>query len=108
MRVKDARQTFVGIWIYQLLKGIPIEVWDGQQLRDFTYVEDAIDAFLLAALSESANGQVFNLGGDGVISLKDLAVLLVQINGGGVIPAPLVSAAPKPVDVLAFLQWFST
>ena len=41
MRVKDARQTFLGIWIRQLLEGKPFEVFgDGEQLRDFTYVDD--------------------------------------------------------------------
>ncbi len=73
MRVKDARQTFVGIWIRLLVEGKPFEVWDGHQLRDFTYVDDAIDAFLRAAASEKSNGQVFNLGGDCVISLKEIA-----------------------------------
>lgn len=83
MRVKDARQTFVGIWIRCLVEGKPFEVWGGDQLRDFTYVDDAVEAFLLAALSESANGQVFNLGSEQLISLKDLADLLLEINGGG-------------------------
>jgi UDP-glucose 4-epimerase len=83
MRVKDARQTFLGIWVRLILEGKPFEVWEGQQLRDFTYVDDAVNAFLLAAASDEANGKVFNLGGDCVISLKDLAALLVRINGSG-------------------------
>ena len=83
MRVKDARQTFLGIWIRLLVEGKPFEVWEGHQLRDFTYVDDAVDAFLLAAASTEARGEVFNLGGDCVISLKDLADLLVDLNGGG-------------------------
>ena len=52
MRVKDARQTFLGIWIRLLLEGKPFEVWDGHQLRDFTYVDDAVEAFLLAAADD--------------------------------------------------------
>jgi len=83
MRVKDARQTFLGIWIKLLSEGKPFEVWGGDQLRDFTYVDDAVTAFLLAAASEEANGQVFNLGSDGLITLKDLADLLVELNSGG-------------------------
>jgi len=83
MRVKDVRQTFLGIWIRLILEGKPFEVWEGGQLRDFTYVEDAIDAFLMAAANESANGLALNLGGKGVISLKDLAALLIEVNGGG-------------------------
>jgi UDP-glucose 4-epimerase len=83
MRIKDARQTFLGIWIRLLVEGKPFEVWEGDQLRDFTYVEDAVDAFLLAASSEESNGKIYNLGGDCVISLKNLADLLVKTSGGG-------------------------
>ena len=83
MRVKDARQTFLGIWLKLLIAGQPFEVWEGQQLRDFTYIDDAVEAFLSAAALEQANGQVFNLGGDGAISLKELADLLIAANGGG-------------------------
>ena len=83
MRIKDARQTFVGVWVRNLLEGREIEVWGGDQLRDFNYVDDAVEAFLLAALSEDANGRVFNLAGETVVSLKDLAALLVEIGGGG-------------------------
>jgi len=83
MRIKDARQTFVGIWIRLLLEGKPFEVWGGEQIRDFTYVDDCVDAMLLAAASEKANGKVFNLGGDCVISLENLAKKLVEVNGSG-------------------------
>ena len=83
MRVKDARQTFLGFWIRRLIEGKRFELWGGQQLRDFTFVEDAVDALLLAATNDAANGKVFNLGGDGAVSLKELADLLVEINGAG-------------------------
>ena len=52
-------------------------------MRDFNYVDDAIDALLLAAASDDANGRVFNLAGDTVVSLKDLAGWLVEIHGSG-------------------------
>lgn len=83
MRIKDARQTFVGVWIRQLLNGKPIEVWGGKQLRDFTDVDDAVDAFLLAAGEAQTDGEVYNLGGSEVIDLAGLAELLVRANGGG-------------------------
>ena len=60
MRVKDARQTFVGVWVRRLVEGEPFEVWGGEQLRDFTYVDDAVEAFLLAAAKPEAVGEVFN------------------------------------------------
>lgn len=84
MRVKDARQTFVGIWIRLLLEGKPFEVWEGGQKRDFTYVDDAVEALLLAALHPAAPGGVFNLGGaEPPVTLKELAELLIQANEGG-------------------------
>lgn len=100
MRVKDARQTFLGIWIRNVIEGKPIQVWgDGRQLRDFTYIDDCVDALLLAALHPAASGQIFNLGGLEVINLRDLAALTVEVAGGGsfeIIPYP---ADRKPIDI---------
>ena len=83
MRVKDARQTFLGIWVKFLLEGRTFEVWNGDQLRDFTYVDDAVDALLLAAMRDEANGRVFNLGGERPYTLRETAELLVAANGSG-------------------------
>lgn len=84
MRVKDARQTFLGLWLKQVLTGEPIKVFgDGNQLRDFNYVDDVVDALLKAAVSEHAMGKVMNLGSGEIISLRDLAQLLVRVNGAG-------------------------
>jgi nucleoside-diphosphate-sugar epimerase len=99
MRVKDARQTFLGIWIRLLLECKTFEVWDGHQLRDFTYVDDAVDAFLMVAANDDANGLIFNLGGDQVISLKDLAELLIEVNGGGEYIGKKFPADRKRIDI---------
>lgn len=99
MRVKDARQTFVGIWIRQILEGKPVEVWGGDQLRDFTYVDDAVEAFLLAATHPKAVGGVFNLGGVGRISLRDLAKTLVAVAGQGSYAVKAFPADRKKIDI---------
>lgn len=99
MRIKDARQTFVGIWVRLLLEGNPFEVWGGEQLRDFTYVEDVVDALLLAAKNINAYGQVFNIGGNGCISLKDLATLLTSIHGAGSFIERTFPATRKKIDI---------
>lgn len=92
MRVKDARQTFLGIWIRRILEGKPILVFgDGKQIRDFNYADDAVNAFLLAAESEDANGEIYNLGANDPINLKDTAEMLVSISGEGtyeIVPFP--------------------
>jgi UDP-glucose 4-epimerase len=107
MRVKDARQTFLGIWVRLLVEGKTFEVWEGQQLRDFTYVDDAVEAFLLAASSDQANGQVFNLGGDCIISLKNLADLLVSVNGGGEYVTRAFPADRRRIDIGDYYADFS-
>ena len=99
MRVRDARQTFLGVWIRLLVEGKPFEVWEGNQLRDFTYVDDAVDAFLMAAASDDANGKIFNLGGDRVVSLKELADLLVAIHGGGAYEVREFPKDRKRIDI---------
>ncbi len=92
MRVKDARQTFLGIWIRQLIEGKPILVFgDGKQVRDFNYVDDVVEALLLAAASDEANGEIYNLGAEDPISLKDTAELMIGIYGNGsyeIVPFP--------------------
>jgi UDP-glucose 4-epimerase len=83
MRVKDARQTFLGVWLRLVIQEKTFEVWGGEQLRDFTYVDDAVDAFIMAAACDESNGQIYNLGGESVVSLKELAENLIAANGGG-------------------------
>ncbi len=99
MRIKDARQTFLGIWVRLLAEDKPFEVWGGDQLRDFTYVDDAVDALLLAATCEEANGKAYNLGGDGVVSLKELADALVAANNGGEYTVRAFPADRKRIDI---------
>ncbi len=99
MRVRDARQTFLGVWIRLLVEGRPFEVWGGAQLRDFTYVDDAVEAMLLAAADGKARGQVFNLGGQPVVSLRQLADLLVSIHGAGSYQVREYPPDRRPIDI---------
>lgn len=81
MRIKDARQTFLGVWIRAALEGAPFEVWGGAQLRDFSYVDDVTRAMLLAAVTPGAFGEVFNLAGSPPASLLQTAELLAGLTG---------------------------
>ena len=100
MRVKDARQTFLGIWIRRVIEGLPFDVFgDGMQVRDFNYVDDVVDAILMCASTDEVNGQVYNLGSDETINFNDLAALLVSVNGSGeyrLVPFP---SERKPIDI---------
>jgi len=99
MRVKDTRQTFLGIWVRLLIEGKSFEVWGGEQIRDFTYVDDAVEAFLLAAEHDEANGQIFNLGGTESVTLRELAEMLVRVNGGGEYVIREYPGDRKPIDI---------
>ena len=100
MRVQDARQTFLGWWIRRLLDGEPLPVYgDGAQQRDLSYIDDVVEAMLLAAASEVTNGEVYNIGGDAPVSLGELAELLIRLHGGGRwmrVPFP---PAQKAIDI---------
>ena len=100
MRVKDARQTFLGIWVRLLIEGKPIKVYgDGKQRRDFNYVDDCVDALLLAGASDAANGKVYNLGSQEVISLKDLAEMMVNLGYGGAYELVPFPPERKAIDI---------
>jgi dTDP-glucose 4,6-dehydratase/UDP-glucose 4-epimerase len=108
MRVKDARQTFLGIWVRQLIEGNPIKVFgDGTQLRDFNYVDDCVEALLRAATDDVAVGRIYNLGSAEVVSRKDLALMMTQLVPGGrfeVVPFP---PERKAIDIGDYYSDFS-
>jgi len=83
LRIRDARQTFLGIWLRCVLEHRPFEVWGGAQLRDMTYVDDVTEAFLRAAATKACHGQVYNLGGSPPASLTDIAEMTIKAAGNG-------------------------
>lgn len=108
MRVKDARQTFLGIWVRLFLEGKPIKVFgDGLQLRDFNYVDDCVEAMLLAGLSDQANGKVYNLGSAEVVGLKALAEMIVKLGRGGLFELIPFPPERKAIDIGDYYSDFS-
>jgi UDP-glucose 4-epimerase len=83
MRIRDARQNFLGIWLRRVLEGEAFELWGGEQRRELLYVDDAAEAFLRAALTPETAGLALNVGGETPYSLLALAEALVRVNGGG-------------------------
>jgi UDP-glucose 4-epimerase len=99
MRIKDARQNFLGIWLRRVVEDDVFEVWGGEQKRDLTYVEDAVDAFLAAGTPTVAPGPAYNIGGSIPITLSDLAVLLVQVAGCGRFEVKPFPPERKRIDI---------
>jgi UDP-glucose 4-epimerase len=93
--MKHGRQGFIAVFIRRAVEGEDIQVYgDGSQLRDFTYVSDAVAAFLTIALVEEAYGKAFNLGGLEPVRLLDVATLCQELAGGG----GAVQTVPWPED----------
>ncbi|WP_345893063.1 NAD-dependent epimerase/dehydratase family protein [Roseomonas acroporae] len=102
MRIRDHRQTFLGIWVRRVLEGEPFEVWGGEQLRDLAYLDDVVSGFLLAAETPGCAGGTYNLGGASPVSLRQLAEAVVAANGGGTYAVREFPADRKAIDIGSF------
>ena len=101
--IKHNRQGFIGWFIRLAIEGRQIQIFgDGSQLRDFVYVDDAVDAFLRAGATDACDGEVFNVGGDGPISHKDLVALLLDVAGSGSAAFVDWPAEKKRIDIGSF------
>lgn len=79
-QIRNNRQGFIGILVRQALRGEEIQVFgSGKQLRDFNYIDDVVDALLLAAGCEACYGEVFNLGAPRHYSLLDFVGILGEL-----------------------------
>ncbi|MDN5249911.1 NAD-dependent epimerase/dehydratase family protein [Betaproteobacteria bacterium LSUCC0117] len=108
MRIKDSRQTFLGIWVRNILENNSIKVFgDGAQLRDFNYVEDCVSALLLLAASENAAGRIYNLGSNEVISLEALARMMIHSGFGGAYELIAFPPERKAIDIGDYYSDFS-
>lgn len=81
--MKHNRQGFLPWFVRQVLDDEEIQIYgDGQQRRDFTYVDDVVDAFLLVGCTSHTDGEIYNLGGESA-TLLEVAKLLIEIAGRG-------------------------
>lgn len=106
--MKHDRQGFVYWFIRQAIDDEEIKIFgDGSQLRDFTFIDDVVIAFLLAASEENTNGEVFNLGGERSYSLLEFVEILLDICGTGsyrIVPFP---EDKKKIDIGDFYADYS-
>ena len=82
-QMKHPRQGVLNWFIRQLIDGEEVKLYGtGNQIRDINYIDDVVDAFLLAGASDKVWGEVFNLGGIPV-SLKDFVKEAIKVNKRG-------------------------
>jgi UDP-glucose 4-epimerase len=98
--LKHSRQGFIGWFIRLVIENNEIQVFgDGTQLRDFVYVDDAVDAFLRAGADDASNGQVFNVGGLEPTSHRDLVELMIHTAGSGRFTCTSWPSDKKAIDI---------
>jgi UDP-glucose 4-epimerase len=101
--IKHNRQGFVAWFIRRAVEGAEIQIFgDGSQLRDFVYVGDAVDAFLIAAMCDACNGDAYNVGGTEPIAHADLVRLLIELAGAGSYRFVDWPADKKAIDIGSF------
>lgn len=71
---------------------------DGEQTRDFTYLDDAIDAIVLSSLSPQACGQTYNVGTGKQVSINELAALAISSFDYTAASYPIEYKAKRVVD----------
>jgi UDP-glucose 4-epimerase len=94
------RQGFIGWFVRKALAGDVIELYgEGRQRRDLNYVDDVIDALLLAGASEHAEGELYNLGGGDPVSLAEVAAELIALTGRGSVRAVPFPPEQQLIDI---------
>ena len=101
--IKHNRQGFIVWFILLALEGREIQIFgDGSQVRDFVFIDDAVDAFLRAGASDACNGHVFNVGGSEPMAHRELVALLIDVAGSGSVRYVPWPPEKKAIDIGSF------
>jgi UDP-glucose 4-epimerase len=103
-QMRHHRQGIINWFVRQIIDQETVCLYgDGRQVRDTNYVNDVVDAMLLAMVRDETNGQVYNLGGHPV-SLAELVEMMVDVWGEGkceLVDFPKESKAVEVGDYIA-------
>lgn len=94
--VDNPYQGVLGIFLGNLMRGEPITIFgDGEQTRDFVYIDDIVDGWMRALNSEDSGG-VFNLGSGRSLSINELAAHTIAVFGRSRSDSRIVRAPGRP------------
>lgn len=83
-QIKHSKYSIVGWFVRQAMEGKTIKIFgEGKQLRDYIYVEDIIEAFLLSAMIDEAVGEVINLGSGEATEFRTMVQKVIRIVENG-------------------------
>ena len=77
-------QRLIPKTIKSILEDVPPKMWGGKAIRDYLFIDDAIDAYLLLAkinINKVGSNRVFNFGSSNMISVEDLIKKIIKISG---------------------------
>ena len=98
--MRTSRQGVLSWFIRLALDDREIPLYGGgPQLRDFNYVADVVEAFLMAMASDATNGQAYNVGSGKPTSLREAAELVVSIVGRGRVKVALFPKQQKKIEI---------
>lgn len=98
-QMRHPRQGVLNWFIRQAIDGEKIKIYGaGCQIRDTNYVDDVVDAMLLAMMTEETNGQVYNIGGE-AFSLEQFVEALIAVNGSGAYELVEFPEALKAIEI---------
>ena len=79
-QIKHSKYSIPGWFMRQAMENKAIKIFgDGKQLRDYIYISDLVQAFLLAGISDNTNGQIYNCGSGKSIEFQEMVKLIVNI-----------------------------
>jgi UDP-glucose 4-epimerase len=75
-------QGVLGIFLGNALRGEPLTIFgDGEQTRDFVYIDDVVDGWVAALTNRASHGQVINLGSGRQVTITELAENVLAATG---------------------------
>lgn len=103
-QMKHGHYGVLNYFIRRAMMGEPIQIYgDGEQTRDYTYVDDLVDAFLLMMGSKEVLGKMYLIGGGQMISFKTMVDTVVETVGKGKVEhVPFPDSQRKAIDVRKF------
>lgn len=93
-------QGFLSAFFRRAVQSRDIDVFgDGEQLRDPVYVDDAVEAFLIAGRVRSPLSRTYNVGGPEALRVSDIARMMVKAVGAGEVVFRPFPKDRKPIDI---------
>ncbi len=81
---RQRKEFVISIFLDRLLQGKPIKICgDGEQIRSFTYIDDAVEGTIKALFRKEREYDIFNIGSNQTVKINELAMKIIELNRSG-------------------------